>query len=709
MSKSTRNRANRCHGRWLPSGLRFAWAALAVAAMAPCGDANAGAFKGFDASEVYREGATWQEALRRSRDRLVQAVSRLSQDEEARLARDDPHYRPMAPAVVLATTCRGPAPIKVRVAGLSRLYVGSCPLVAGSRSDVWLVSPRLIRNDGSAVALPDVPDIAGETHPVTQYGGLRNRELCYPLDEQYEWFEAEAVGAHDGGVVWVDARPRLPEKLAMAAGRAAIWARLAADFSASGHSQEQSNESADGIWTADWAPGDFAELAGRYAEAMDGARREIALALAERADSPAMLQQVRELYALDRQCRVLLAELPYRLNPAAMRRAIEHLSDAYPARYAQGAAHLDRLADYAAQLDGLKAVLTSGTTAEELEPALALHENIVRFQQEALLLSNPVLDFEELLVIRQRLPRRTGNEDRSWYLMGWFYNLPPNWSSDFRGPGIDRRWDHEISVLPVQAPDTAPATLFKPEPGRYLHHLDLHFDAGRMLFTMAGTHGRWQVFEMNADGTGLRQITPGEEPDVDNGDACYLPDGRIIFSSTRGFHGVPCEGGADGIANLCIMDPDGGNQRMLTFDQETNFHPVVLNDGRVMYLRYEYADTSHQFGGLLFRMNPDGTGQMEHYGSNSYWPNRIFYPRPVPGHPTMLAGIVTGHHAVARMGKLVIFDPAQGRRETSGVVQAIPGFGREVAPEVRDGLYTDHWPKCQGRLLRRRIGLPPPA
>ena len=426
---------------------------------------------------------------------------------------------------------------------------------------------------------------------------------------------------------------------------------------------------------------------------MKGARGEVALALAKEVTSPAALDGVRRLYETDRRCQIMCAELPYRLNAPAMRRAIEDLSRRFPEQYGDGAAHLKRVDQYEKRLSGLKEALTNAQVLDEINAAMGLYDEILRFQQEVLL-SNPLLDFDRLLFTKHHLPRKTGNEGRSWYLLGWYYNFPPNWSSDFRGPGRDPRWHSEICALSIKERDAQPSTILDPEPGSYIQHLDLHFDADRLLFCTAGTHRRWQVFEIKSDGTGRRQVTPGVEPDVDNGDACYLPDGRIIFTSTRGFHGVPCEAGAAHIANICIMDPDGSNQRMLTFDQETNFHPAVLNDGRVVYLRFEYADVSHQFAAPLFHMNPDGTGQMEYYGSNSYWPNRIFFPRPVPGHPTRVVGIVTGHHAPGRMGKLVIFDPAMGRYETDGVVQAIPGFGKKVEPLVRDGLYSNHWPKC---------------
>jgi formylglycine-generating enzyme required for sulfatase activity len=92
-------------------------------------------------------------------------------------------------------------------------------------------------------------------------------------------------------------------------------------------------------------------------------------------------------------------------------------------------------------------------------------------------------------------------------------------------------------------------------------------------------------------------------------------------------------------------------------------------------------------------MNPDGTEQMEYYGSSSYWPNAMFYARPVPNHPTKFVAIVGGHHDVPRMGELVLFDPAKGQREADGVVQRIPGYGKKVEPIILDGLVGGSWPK----------------
>ena len=91
-------------------------------------------------------------------------------------------------------------------------------------------------------------------------------------------------------------------------------------------------------------------------------------------------------------------------------------------------------------------------------------------------------------------------------------------------------------------------------------------------------------------------------------------------------------------------------------------------------------------------MNPDGTGQYGVLWQRLVSPNARLFARAIPGHPTQIVGIVTGHHE-GRVGELVIFDPARGRRETEGVVQRIPGCGQPVEPIIEDKLTEHSWPK----------------
>jgi formylglycine-generating enzyme required for sulfatase activity len=357
---------------------------------------------------------------------------------------------------------------------------------------------------------------------------------------------------------------------------------------------------------------------------------------------------------------------PYQpaVNTAALRRAIAHLQRVHGERYGKAALFLERL--------------------EEIE---SLPENdpgtrraFARLQREALVESNPVCGFERLLLIK----RGTRGPD---------LGLPYNWQSNSSLP--THGYDDSLCALEYKQEEAALETVFKPARDVFVGDVDLHWDANKALFSSVGTNGRWQVFEMELAGgraTQVRQLT-GEQPDVDSYDACYLPDGRILFTCTACFIGVPCVYGSSHVANLYRMDADGRNIRQLCFDQEHDWCPTVLNDGRVLYTRWEYADTPHSNTRLLFRMNPDGTGQMEFLGSNSYWPNSFFYARPIPGDPSRVIAVIGGHHDNPRMGELVLFDAARGRREAEPAVQRIPGFGRKVEAVIKDGLALASWPK----------------
>jgi len=492
--------------------------------------------------------------------------------------------------------------------------------------------------------------------------------LHFRLTEPYNRFEAwvgvDASRGKEGRVRFqVSATPGSGSE---ASATDELWELLARDFGQPSALRQMRWERVDRIWSRDWR--DLRELALRYAGLTRGSLKPQAEALARRAEDVGGLQAVREIYyrarATDEAATVLK-----QFDFEALRLALEDLSQTYGAEYPQGPAWLE-------QLEELEQALSpAGTAADGSDAWLALVDQLETLHREALL-ANPLLDFDKLLLVRRSV-RNLG--------------LPTNWQGNSSLPRSG--FDNEIAVLSPVAPGGKLESLYRPEGGKFVGDLELHFAADRLLFSSIGSHQRWQVFEIGTDGQGLRQVTPGDQPDVDSYDGCYLPDGRILFCSTACFVGVPCVDGGDHVANLYLLGADGAGIRQVSFDQDHDWCPTVLPNGRVLYLRWEYADTPHSQTRLLFHMNPDGTGQTEFYGSNSYWPNGIFYARPIPRHPTRVVGIVTGHHGVRRMGELVIFDPAQGRHEATGVVQRIPGRGQKVEPLIRDNLVDASWPK----------------
>ena len=471
--------------------------------------------------------------------------------------------------------------------------------------------------------------------------------------------------------------------------REALWDFVRRDFPSAADRREMAWEREDGIWWAEWTAGNAAELARRYVGPSRGTPAgDKMAALAPNAKSQADLATTRELYRQAKLEQEVLAgtkDLDFR----GARLAVEDLATTFGAKYPNGPEYLRRL-------DAMeKAVQDAVAGTSPPEQRIAAARQFLELRRESLL-ANPLLDFDRLLVVKRRDGRTQQPPPQiSVPFINDFIGVLNGLPANFQGNSVLREvpFDNEIAVLSPVRPEGTLTTLYRPDRPVFVGDVDLHFDADRLLFSSIGSHGRWQIFEIGADGKALRQVTRGEEKDVDNYDACYLPDGRIIFTSSAVFQAVPCERRLDETANIFVMNRDGSGVRRLCFDQDHDFNPVVIGDGRVLYLRWEYTDIAHAFSGRLFTMNPDGTGQKASYASSSFWPNRIFYPRPLPDRPSGVVGIVSGHHGTGRAGELVVFDLAQGQRQAKGVVQRIPGRGKQVEAKMVDGLVDGSWPK----------------
>lgn len=196
----------------------------------------------------------------------------------------------------------------------------------------------------------------------------------------------------------------------------------------------------------------------------------------------------------------------------------------------------------------------------------------------------------------------------------------------------------------------------------------LSYDAQRLVFAWKKSLNEddYHLYEMDL-GTGqIRQLTFGlgfadYEP-------AYLPNGDLIFASTRCVQTVDCWWTE--VSNLYTCNGDGKYLRRLGVDQVHTVFPTVMDDGRVIYTRWDYNDRGQIFPQALFQMNADGTGQTEFYGNNSWFPTTIAHARNIPGTQKVLA-ILCGHHS-PQAGKLAILDPARGRQENAGVQLIAP-------------------------------------
>ncbi len=353
--------------------------------------------------------------------------------------------------------------------------------------------------------------------------------------------------------------------------------------------------------------------------------------------------------------------------------AINDLTETFGPDYPKGRQYLEQLSSLKKQSKTVLGSIGRNNNSQKVN-LIKLAGELERLRYDSLL-SNPLLDFDKLLLLK----RKRGQ-----------LGLPVNHKCN---TGIERTgYDNEIAILEPMRPDGKLKTLYRPTGGEFVGEMDLHYDAEKLLFTMP-TGPTWQIFEISTDGKSLRQVSRGEHPDVDNFDACYLPDGRIVFVSTASYTAVPCWHGVERACNVYLMDANGGNVRQLCYDQDLDLHPAVLPSGQVIFSRWDYTGPMHIYLRPLMVMNPDGTGQRAVYGSNSYWPNALYFPRGIPGSPGKIIAIIAGYHGVPRMGELGLLDTTKGSQNAGGVVQRIPGRGKPVRTVIRDNLVDKSWPK----------------
>ncbi len=219
---------------------------------------------------------------------------------------------------------------------------------------------------------------------------------------------------------------------------------------------------------------------------------------------------------------------------------------------------------------------------------------------------------------------------------------------------------------------------------------NLSWDARTLVFSMRDNFetDSYYLYTMDMATHRVTQITfpilkDGKPLPIADCEPTFLPDGRIVFTSTRDVHISDCWYRAGG--NIYSCDADGRNIRRLTYDQLMTNNPQVLGDGRIVFTRWEYNDRSALFTHPLIAMNPDGTAQTEYYGNNSMFPAAIIHARGIPGSHKAIA-LIAGHHSIYK-GKLGLIDRSKGIQAGNGIEfvnTRLDGHpGRESADFVR--------------------------
>ncbi len=197
----------------------------------------------------------------------------------------------------------------------------------------------------------------------------------------------------------------------------------------------------------------------------------------------------------------------------------------------------------------------------------------------------------------------------------------------------------------------------------------------------------FHLFAVNSDGSNLRQLTHGPSDDFD---PCPLPDGGLAFMSSRRGGFARCNNGWEPTASYTLhrLEPDGAVRR-LSVHETAEWHPSVLNDGRVVYIRWDYVDRSAANFHGLWTSNPDGTGLASVFGNYTMKINACYQPKAIPGSDKIL--FVAGAHHADVGGSLVMLDPKRAQfdpKEGEDRLDAVERLTPEICfPEAAG------WPK----------------
>ena len=376
----------------------------------------------------------------------------------------------------------------------------------------------------------------------------------------------------------------------------------------------------------------------------------------------------------------------------------DKLSDAEKSYAAAAAEQLTRAKRLAENLG--RANLANVDALDRAAPAdLAAwrtHYLTVRLRKRELALAHPLFRSTPLLVCKRAPP--------SWsHLVAQYYG----WR---QRPGggiyVVERPGRSLAVRDVLHGQLPPGCVLEPR---------LSYDGRRILFAFvactaevpdpaslrvneSGSQERYfHLYEINVDGSGLRQLTDGPYDDMM---AEYLPDGGLVFCSTRRKGYSRCFGAEYSYRwhsyTLHRMDADGQNIRTLSFNDVSEWFPAVSNTGHILHARWDYIDRDAVTHQNLWSVRPDGTNPLAVWGNASPKPHCVFQAKPIPN-SSKIVFIGSAHHAITA-GPVCVVDPTVDANSLDAVTRITPLAFPEAEGKL-DEWYESPWPLSETLFL----------
>ena len=324
---------------------------------------------------------------------------------------------------------------------------------------------------------------------------------------------------------------------------------------------------------------------------------------------------------------------------------------------------------------------------------------------------NPLLNFDRLLFVK-RLTQQT-YPDICLNHMPWVSRpggdiciLDNPFSTEGKGQKVTNIIDGQLGI-------------------GHIRGIDLHWDGSKIVFGYAQQSADWlaepwalpwenyggermmghdlrlsqepiHIFEINADGSGLRQITDHDMwSDLD---PAYLPNGDIVFVSERCGFSLQCNNGPfhdETSCNLYSVKPDGTGLRWLSYNKDGDYQPHIFNDGTIGYCRWEYQERGWATIQSVWYIRPDGTGADALF--KQHWDNPWAFENtreiPMTTGDRKFVSIAAAHHTLA-CGPVCVLSPNRGLNGSVGIDIITPGVfppegGMSGTPVAEGGVVDD--------------------
>ena len=584
----------------------------------------------------------------------------------------------------------GPSPVRMYVDGKldAQKLMGGKPDPAKSAFKIGYTSPNFAPQFNGLI---DDVRVYGRVLSEKDVAGLAKADKAASPQTELAYWSFENGGTDDSGsrnhadpvgkVAFVDGR--FGKALSISSGHMAaacgkgqspdgkLWRDLAGRYSDEASVQEMEWERADGIWGADWKTVPYPEVAKRYARAATRPTQVAAeiRAQAAKVRSSGDLGKVRVLYLKSRH----YGQLFESLAQFKLKELRATIADLYKSSET-GRGLVARLDAIEAQAAGWQDGPPDGEAFD------AWKKTCASLRMDAVLNNNPLVDFDKIVFVK-----------RHTYTANHYY-------TEF----INSRWTPggNLCVLDLE---TGKVVELVPElENGVFGRFDVDFDARHIVFAWKSANDSgYRLYEIAIDpGTGMRvgelkQLTFPEVQEIeivrlykvgyhhgtDDMDPCYLPDSDVAFISTRCQYGILCD--APDIFTTTVLyrmerDADldrrkaGKHLVKLSNSSVSEASPTVLEDGRIMYTRWEYVEKGAVSVKCLWAMNPDGSGSAEVYGNDISLPPTFLYGRPIPNMPSHYVMLGTPHYPQNGMGTVIRLDMSKDIRSREPMTYMTP-------------------------------------